>query len=80
MPCITEPHICSKRMSGVKTSFSDACTLNHCFSGQDVEKRLASHKQQASEMLSSALADCQREDAAFLSGILEACVACREEV
>ena len=45
-----------------------------------MEEGLIHHKQQAFQMLSSALLECKREDALFLSGVLKACCDFREEV
>ena len=47
---------------------------------QHVEKGLASFKEQALGLMSSVLAECMKEDAAFLSGILEACTSSKREV
>ena len=47
---------------------------------QHMEEGLASFKEQALGETSSVLAECMKEDAAFLSGIFEACTSCKREV
>ena len=47
---------------------------------QHVEEGLASFKEQALGETSSVLTGCMKEDAAFLSDILEVCTSCKREV
>ena len=47
---------------------------------QVLQAGLIHHKQEASQMVSSALEKCRRTDAQFFSGILEACSSFRREV
>lgn len=47
---------------------------------QVLQTGLAHHKQKSSRMVASALTECRRDDAQFLSGIKEACSSFRSEV